>query len=94
MEATDMMEEHINAAIEPLECAREVTKTALEIPDLPDYMRSRIYSLLSEIDRTIGSESHPGNLKDKLQAIRDDVPKADLETEKKAISYGERPSLV
>ncbi|MFW6118163.1 MAG: hypothetical protein ACOC6R_01550 [Chloroflexota bacterium] len=93
-EAADMMEKHISAAVEPLECAREVAKAALEIESLPGYMEQRIYSFLSEIDRAIGTGSHRGNLMGKLQDIRDNLPKADLEAEKKASSYGEMKSLV
>jgi len=94
-EAADMIEEHINAAVEPLECAREVAKAALEISNLPEYMGSRLHSLLAEIDRAIGDPSGRGSmLKSRLQAIRDDVPKDDLEAQKKVSAYGERQSLV
>lgn len=95
MEAADMIEKHINAAVEPLECAREVAKAALEIPNLPEYMGSRFHSLLAEIDRAIGDSSGRGSmLKSRLQAIRDDVPKEALEGEKKSAEYGKQQSLV
>jgi len=96
MEAADMIEKHINTAVEPLECAREVAKAALEIPNLPGYVEQRIAGLLGEIGRAIGgTPAEPvGRLKARLQSIRDTVPKADLEAEKKDASYGERPSLL
>lgn len=96
LEASDMLEKHIDAAVEPLECAREVAKAAREIPNLPQYIDSRIQSLSSEIDRAIGSgpTGRGSMLKSRLQAIRDDVPKEALEAEKKASSYGEIKSLV
>lgn len=96
MEAADMIEKHINAAVEPLECAREVAKAALEIPNLPGYVEQRIAGLLGEIGRAIGgTPAEPvGRLKARLESIRDSVPKADLEAEKKASSYGDKVSLV
>jgi len=95
-EAADMIEKHISAAVEPLECAREAAEAALEITNLPQYMAQRFLSLLAEIDRAIGEyPSLRGSmLMSRLKAIRDDVPEDALEAEKKASSYGDRPSLV
>jgi len=95
-EAADMMEKHINAAVEPLECAREVAKAALDIPELPQYVEQRINGLLGEIERAIGgSHSEPvGRLKARLQSIRDSVPKDALEAEEKKSEYGKQQSLV
>lgn len=45
MEAADMLEKHINAAVEPLECAREVAKAALEIPQLLSTLTSTFEGL-------------------------------------------------
>lgn len=91
-----MMEKHINAAVEPLECVREAATAALEISNLPDYMKSRIVSLVSEINRAIGVSPNRGGsmLKSRLQAIRDDVPKDALEAEKRDSAYGTTQSLI
>ena len=96
IEAADMMEKHINAAVEPLECAREVAKAAQDIPQLPQYVEQRINVLLGEIERAIGgSYSEPvGRLKARLQSIRDSVPKDALEKEEKKREYGKQQSLV
>ena len=96
IEAADMLEKHVNAAVEPLECAREVAKATLEIPQLPQYVEQRINGLLGEIERAIGG-SHPepvGRLKARLQSIRDSVPKDTLEEERKSAEYGKQQSLV
>lgn len=95
-EAADMLEKHVNAAVEPLECAREVAKAALEIPNLPQYVEQHFHGLLSEISRAIGgSHFEPiGRLKARLQSIRDSVPKDTLEAEKKKSEYGKQQSLV
>jgi hypothetical protein len=95
MEVADMMEKHINAAVEPLECAREVAKAALEIPNLPQYIGSRIRSIWSEIDRAIGDgKEDPGNLRKRLQAIRDEVPKTEFKAEKTRAAYGTTHRLI
>lgn len=96
MEAADMLEKHIKAAVEPLECAREVAKAALEIPELPQYVDQHFRGLVGEIDRAIGgSHFEPvGRLKARLQAIRDSVPKDALEAEKKKAEHGRQQSLV
>ncbi len=96
MEATDMLERHINAAVEPLECAREVANAVLEIPDLPQYVEQHFRGIRGEIDRAIGgSHLEPvGRLKARLQAIRDSVPEGALEAEKKKAEHGRQRSLV
>ena len=96
MEAADMIEKHVNAAVEPLECAREVAKAALEVPQLPQYVDQHFRGLMGEINRAIGgSHSEPvGRLKARLQSIRDSVPKDALEEEKKSAEYGKQQSLV
>ena len=96
MEAADMLEKHINAAVEPLECAREVAKASLEIPQLPQYVDQHFLGLIREIDRAIGgSHFEPvGQLKARLESIRDSVPKNALEAEEKKVEHGSQKSLV
>jgi hypothetical protein len=95
MEAAEMIEKHIDASIEPLQCARETALAALEIDNLPQYIGQRLRSLLSELDRTIGDyPTGRGSVpRSKLKAIRDDVPKEALEAERKLSAYGGRPCL-
>jgi hypothetical protein len=96
MEAADTIEKHIDAAVEPLECAREVARAALRIPNLPGYVGQRFAGLLGEIGRAIGGPpAEPvGRLRARLQSIQDFVPKDDLEAEKKTSSYGDKVSLI
>ena len=96
MEAVDILEKHINAAVEPLECARKVAKAALEIPQLPQYVDQHFLGLIGEIGRAIGgSHFEPvGRLKARLESIRDSVPKDALEAEAKKAKYGSQQNLV
>jgi len=96
VEAADMLEKHINAAVEPLECAREVAKAALEIPQLPQYVDQHFLGLIGEIDRAIGGNhiEPVGRLKARLQSIRDSVPEDALEAEEKKAEHGNQQSLV
>jgi hypothetical protein len=96
MEAADTIEKHIDAAAEPLGCAREVGRAALEIPNLPGYVGQRFAGLLGEIERAIGgTPAEPvGRLRARLQSIRDSVPEDALEAQKKASSYGTKVSLL
>ena len=95
VEVADMLEKHINAVVEPLECAREVAKAALEIPQLPQYVDQHFRGLIGEIERAIGgSHFEPvGRFKSRLQSIRDSVPKDALGAEKKTSSYGDKVNL-
>ena len=88
MEAADMLEKHINAAIEPLECAKDVANAALEIPNIPGYLDQHFHGVLWNIDNAVR------RLRDNLQSIRDSVPKDALEAEKQASAYGKQQSLV
>ena len=87
-EAADMAEKHINAIVEPLECAKEVCKAALAIPNLPQYIESRFHTLLSEIDNT------PHRLQSKLKSLRGDIPQDAVEAERQLEAQGERPSML
>jgi hypothetical protein len=88
MEAADILEKHINAAIEPLDCAKEVANAALEIPNIPGYVDQHFHGVLWNIDNAVR------RLRDNLQLIRNSVPKDALEAEKKTSSYGDKVSLV
>jgi len=85
-----MIESYINQAAEPLECAREVAKAALEIPNLPQYVSDDFWGLIGEIDRAIGGGRFEpvGRLKARLKSIRDDLPKDALEAEEKRQEVG------
>ncbi|MGQ9545950.1 MAG: hypothetical protein ACUVTR_02125 [Dehalococcoidia bacterium] len=94
-EAADMIEGYVNQAAEPLECAREIAKAALEIPNLPNYVSDDFWYLIAEINRAIGGGYEgQGRLKLRLKSIRDELPKDALESEQKRKEIGEQKSLV
>jgi len=94
-EAADMIEQYVNQAVEPLECAREVAKAAGEIEDLPQYMEHHFLVLVMEINRAIGGgHEGEGRLKARIQSIRDSIPDDALEAEQKRRQLGEQKSLV
>ncbi len=95
-EAADMLEQYVNQAAEPLECAREVARAALQISNLPEYVAQDFRGLLGEIERAIGGGRFEpvGRLRARLKSIRDDLPKDALESEQKRRELGEQKSLV
>ena len=86
-EAMDKAEELINKAEIPLKLAKLEVTEARKIPNLPQYMDTRLISLISQIERI-------DKIKSVLQSIRDDIPQADLDEQSKPAEYGSQQSLV
>ena len=95
-EAADMIEEYLTQAVEPLEQARIVTKEALNIPNLPQYVAQHFSGLWGEIDRAIGgSQFEPvGRLKARLKSLRDSIPSEAIDAEKVRANFGEQKILI
>jgi hypothetical protein len=90
IEATDMIEEYVSQAVEPLEQVRIVAGEALKIPDLPEYISQHIRRLIGEVDRAIGgSQFEPvGRLRACLDSIRNSIPDGAIKAEKDSSRYG------
>ncbi len=86
-EAMDMVEEFINQAAEPLEQAKIVASEARNIANLPQYLDQRLVRLIIDIERI-------DNIRNSINAVRNDLPDGAVETEKKSESYGRQPALV
>src|SRR4030042_5792080 len=56
-ESTDMLEEALKKAVEPLEEARLIAREALNIPELPLYIGQNFMTLIGKIDDSIGGSS-------------------------------------
>ena len=53
-ESTDMLEEALRKAVEPLEKARLIAREALNIPELPLYVGQNFINLIGKIDDSVG----------------------------------------
>jgi len=95
IEAIDMVEEYVTQVIAPLEQARNATREARDIPNLPQYVDQYLLRIISEIDRSIGgSQWEPeGRLKTAIESVRKSIPEGAIETEKKRHKHGNQLSL-
>jgi len=84
-EATDMIEDLVNKAAEPLEQIRVVAKEARKIANLPQYVDQDFVRLLGEIDRAIGGSQYEpvGRLRACVEAIRKSIPERALKVASK-----------
>jgi len=86
-DAMDMAEEFVKEAAFPLAQAKLVAREARNLPNLPQYMEDRLIRLIGQIDRM-------DNVRSAIEAIREDIPQADLEEQRKQAEYGSQQSLV
>ena len=86
-EAMDMVEESVNQAAEPLECAKIVANEARNIANLPQYIDQYLVRLIKDIERI----DHIGT---SISAIRKDLLDGAVEAEKKSESHGRHLVLV
>jgi len=87
-QAVDLIEEHILNCNAPLDLAKEETIKALEIPNLPGYMESRLRGLADEFGYT------RSRLQTKIDYIRTDIPKDELAKDKAIVEQGTTSSLI
>jgi len=95
-EAADMAEEFLNQAVEPLECARNVAREALNIDNIPQYISDGFSRIISDIDRAIGgSEWDPvGRIRAGALHVKDNIPSAALKSDQAKQKQGEQQSLI
>ena len=94
-EAAGMVEDFLNQAIEPLECAREAAKEARKIDNLPKYIDDGFNRIIGEIDRAIGgSQWEPvGRIRAGILHVRDNIPSGAVEADQIGQKYGNQQSL-
>lgn len=80
-DAMDMVEEFVDKAADPLECARIVAIEARQIPGLPQYLEERLVRLITHIERI-------GYVRDAIKAVRDSLPDGAVEAEKESLKFG------
>ena len=86
-EATDMVEEFINEATEPLEQAKVVATEARKIDGIPQYVDERLIRLITDIERI-------DYVRNAIKAVRESLPDGAVEEEKKRLESGSQLSLV
>jgi hypothetical protein len=80
MDATDVLDGHINKIIKPLQKAKAAAEKAKGISNLPDYVKYQFANVIGEIERTIGGthswdgKPYPGLIKSRVESIRKAVP--------------------
>ena len=96
IKATNMIEEYVSQAIEPLEQVRIVAREALNISDLPEYVGQQIRRLIGEVDRAIGgSQFEPeGRLRACIESIRNSIPEGAIKAEQESSKYGTTLALM
>jgi hypothetical protein len=92
-EAADMIEALVYECKTPLEQITIIVKEALEIPDLPQYISSRliaIHALATNITGHVSANGTqtPGSFERALDLLREDIPKTKLAVDKQKASIG------
>jgi len=86
-EAMDDVEAQISLAEQFFAEAKEKANEARSIPNLPQYMDTRLIGLVEEIKRI-------DRIKDRIESIRNDIPDGAIEAERDRAKYGSKQSLI
>ncbi len=86
-EAMDMVEEFVNETVEPLEKAKIVVAETLKIPNIPQYIGERLFTLNTSIRRI-------EDIKQSIRVVRESLPSGAVEDEQKKLESGKQLSLV
>jgi hypothetical protein len=95
-ESTDMLEEALRKAVEPLEEARLIAREALNIPELPLYIGQNFMNLIGKIDDSVGGGrfSPEGWIDRYINRIRENIPAEAVKAVETREKYGSTLSLV
>ena len=86
-EAMDEVERQVTLADDFIAQAKVKAEEARKIPNLPQYMDTRLISLIGQLERM-------EYVKSAIERIRNDIPQEALEEERRLASYGSQQSLV
>jgi hypothetical protein len=95
-ESTDMLEEALRKAVDPLEEARLIAREALNIPELPLYIGQNFMNLIGKIDDSVGGGrfSPEGWIDRYIKRIRENIPTEAVKAVETREKYGSTLSLV
>ena len=85
-QAMDEMEHQVCLAEGFINEAKARAEEARKIPNLPQYMETRLISLINHIERL-------NRINYAIEAIRRDIPEQDLAEEQKLAEYGSQSGL-
>ncbi len=86
-EAMDEVESQVTLADDFIAQAKVKAEKARKIPNLPQYMDTRLISLISQLERI-------DYVKRAIESIRNDIPQEAMDEERRLASYGSQQSLV
>jgi hypothetical protein len=86
-EAMDEVEHQVTLADDFIAQAKVKAEEARKIANLPQYMDTRLISLIGQLERM-------ERVKSAIESIRNDIPQEALEEERRLASYGSQQSLV
>lgn len=86
-EAMDEVESQVTLADDFIAQAKVKAEKARKIPNLPQYMDTRLISLISQLERI-------DYVKRAIESIRNDIPQEAMDEERRLASYGSQQGLV
>jgi hypothetical protein len=86
-EAMDDVEAQISLAEQFFAEAKKKANEARSIPNLPQYMDTRLIGLVEDIKRI-------GRIKDRIESVRRDIPDGAIEAERERAKNGSQQSLI
>jgi hypothetical protein len=95
-ESTDMLEEALKKAVDPLEEARLIAREALNIPDLPQYITQEFINVIGKLDDSVGGGrfSPEGWIDRYIKRIRENIPTEAVKEVEVREKYGSTQSLI
>jgi hypothetical protein len=94
-EAMKKVEKEIEPIFEPLWRADAMVKEAMNLPNLPDYMKQALSGLQGQIHTITGYDlqKRGSRLLDSIHYVRGKLPEGSVEAEEKATRHGKTHSL-
>lgn len=95
-ESTDMLEEALKKAVDPLQEAKLIAREALNIPELPLYIGQNFMNIIGKIDDGLGGGrfSPEGWVDRYIRRIRENIPAEAVKAVETSEKYGSTQTLV
>jgi hypothetical protein len=95
-EAMDKVDKEIEPIFEPLWRADAIVREAMNLPNIPDYMKQALLGLQGQIHMITGYDLHKrgSRLLDSIHYVSSKLPEGSVEAEKHAIRHGKTGSFL